>query len=305
VVKWGKNVMAESQSTQVGTFVEHQLDRLAAVIGNRLSADVIAIYGPIYPGADTRVRQAIEAHKGKRRPKLAVVLDTGGGIIEVVERMVNTIRYHYSEVVMIVPDRAMSAGTVFAMSGDAIMMDYYSCLGPIDPQVETSDGKLLPALSYLIQYKRLKETEAGKLTDAEVILLQKLDLAELHSFEEAQKLSDTLLQEWLAKYKFKEWKKTETRRLDVTEEMRKERALAIAKQLADCETWHSHGRPISMATLTHDLKLKIADFASDDIGLKGPVAEYHEFLRDYMGKNAAFHFVHAKGICLFYTWSAK
>jgi membrane-bound ClpP family serine protease len=294
--------MTEPQSTQVGIFVEHQLDQLAAVIGKKLSADVMAIYGPIYPGADTRVRQAIEAHKGKRRSKLAVVLDTGGGVIEVVERMVNTIRHHYpEEVVVIVPDRAMSAGTVFAMSGDAIMMDYYSCLGPIDPQVETGDGKLLPALSYLKQYDRLKEKEPGKLTDAEVILLQKLDLAELHSFEEARALSDTLLQEWLAKYKFKEWKKTETRGVEVTEEMRKERALAIAQQLADCEKWHSHGRPISMATLTNDLKLKIADFASDDIGLKGPVTEYHEFLKDYMAKIAAFHFVHAKGICLFYT----
>jgi len=138
--------VAEAQTTQVGVFVERQLDQLASAIEKKLAADVMAIYGPIYPGAETRVRQAIEAHRGKRKPKLAVVLDTVGGIIEVVERMVTTIRHHYDEVVMIVPDKAMSAGTVLAMSGDAIMMDYFACLGPIDPQVETKEGKFASSL---------------------------------------------------------------------------------------------------------------------------------------------------------------
>jgi hypothetical protein len=232
-----------------------------------------------------------------------VVLDTTGGIIEVVERVVNTIRRHYQEVVMIVPDKAMSAGTVFAMSGDAIMMDYFACLGPIDPQVETKDGRFVPALSYLIQYDRLKAKPAEDLTAAEMILLQKLDLAELHSFEEAKKLSDTLLREWLAKYKFKEWTKTQSHNMEVTEGMRKERALAIATKLADCELWHSHGRPISKDILENDLNLKIDDFGAD-VHLSRAIRDYHEFLNDYMIKIGAFHFVHTKGICLFLTWSA-
>jgi len=295
--------MAESQTTQVGAFVERQLDQLASTIEKRLSADVMAIFGPIYPGAEARVRQAIERHKGKRRPKLAVVLDTAGGIMEVVERMVNTIRHHYQEVVMIVPDKAMSAGTVFAMSGDTIMMDYFACLGPIDPQVEIEDGRFVPALSYLIQYERLKAKPAEELTAAEMVLLQKLDLAELHSFEEAKKLSDTLLREWLAQYKFKEWKRTESRKMEVTEDMRKERALKIATELANCELWHSHGRPISKDILENDLKLKIDDFGAD-VHLSRAIGDYHEFLNDYMAKIGAFHFVHTKGICLFLTWSA-
>jgi len=43
-------------------------------------------------------------------------------------------------------------------------------------------------------------------------LLQQLDLAELHSFEEARELSNSLLKEWLATYKFKDWTITETHR---------------------------------------------------------------------------------------------
>ena len=41
---------------------------------------------------------------------------------------------------VIVPDGAMSAGTIFALSADRIMMDYFSCLGPIDPQIEKDDN---------------------------------------------------------------------------------------------------------------------------------------------------------------------
>jgi hypothetical protein len=107
--------------------------------------------------------------------------------------MVNVIRHFYDEVVFIVPDVALSAGTVFVMSGDEILMDYYSCLGPIDPQVER-DGKLVPALSYLVQYDRLiDKATAGTLTNAEFAILNKHDLAELHQFEMARDLSISLL----------------------------------------------------------------------------------------------------------------
>jgi ClpP class serine protease len=48
---------------------------------------------------------------------------------------VTVIRKHYKTVNFVVPDYAMSAGTIFCMSGDKIFMDYASALGPIDPQV--------------------------------------------------------------------------------------------------------------------------------------------------------------------------
>jgi membrane-bound ClpP family serine protease len=283
--------------TRVNTFVERQLDELANAIEGKLNADVMAIVGPIYDGADDQVRQAIEARDDKRKA-LAVVLDTGGGVIEVVERMVRTIRYHYpKDVTMIIPGRAMSAGTVFAMSGDRIMMDYFSCLGPIDPQV-ARDDKLVPALSYLVQFERLKTISAqGALTPAEAILLQKLDLAELHSFEEAKELSHSLLKEWLATYKFKNWKCTETQQKPVTREMKEERALEIAAKLSDHQRWHSHGRSISMQVLQEDLNLKIEDFGGDK-DLSKQIKEYHQFLDDYMAKIGAYHFVHTKNVCL-------
>jgi ClpP class serine protease len=51
----------------------------------------------------------------------------------------------------------MSAGTVLVMCGDNIYMDYFSVLGPIDPQVKRrSKGNVyVPALGYLEKYNEL------------------------------------------------------------------------------------------------------------------------------------------------------
>jgi hypothetical protein len=160
------------------------------------------------------------------------------------------------------------------------------------------NDKLVPALSYLVQFERLKERAAsGEITTAEMVLLQQLDLAELHSFEEARELSNTLLKEWLAKYKFKDWKKTATRKLTVTPAMREQRALEIAQNLMNHQRWHSHGRPIPMEVLRRELNLKIDDFGAD-AELSRFIHEYREFLDDYMSKIGVFGVIHTFGVCL-------
>ena len=298
IMKPLRDIPMSPEPVRVDAVIEKQMDHLSAAISQILEADVIGIIAPIFPGLETIVRRALEENKiDKRSEKLAIVIDTNGGVIEIVDRMVQTIRHFYKEVVMIIPDKAMSAGTVFAMAGDSIMMDYSSCLGPIDPQI-MRNNKFVPALSYLVQYDRLMaKSSKGKLTTAEVILLQQLDLAELHSFEEAKALSISLLKTWLATYKFKDWKLTDSRKLPVTAKMRKDRAEQIAKKLINHEHWHSHSRPISMEVLRKDLNLKIDDFGSQPT-LSQAIRDYHQFLKDYMGKfNLAFA-VHAKGIFL-------
>lgn len=171
-------------------------------------------------------------------------------------------------------------------------MDYHSCLGPIDPQL-VRDGRLVPALSYLAQYKNLiQKSEQETLSTAELVLLAKLDLAELHQFQLAHDLSVDLLKRWLTSYKFKDWTKTESRGISVTQEMKEERASDIALQLSDQKRWLTHGRGIDMRTLREELRLKI-----DDMGgtpeLKKAVWDYFWFLRDHMINNHIESFVHA------------
>lgn len=266
---------------------------LLTKIENLLAADGLAIISPIQVGLENRVKVAIEAREGSKSKNLVVILDTPGGVVEVVERIVHVLRHHYREVSFIIPDRAMSAGTVLAMSGDDILMDYHSCLGPIDPQLER-DGRLVPALSYLSQFEALaKKSRTEPLSTAELVLLQKLDLAELHQFELARGLSIALLKRWLTRYKFKDWQCTEGRRVKVTPKMKEERASWIARKLNDHERWLTHGRGIDMQTLRNELKLKIRDFGQDP-ALEKAVWDYHWFLRDHMGRNGLVSFVHTR-----------
>ena len=176
--------------------------------------DVIAYVGQIHPVflqdflefVETLIEIKSENQLHKKR--LVLVLSTPGGVAEAVEKMVEIIRHHYEEVYFIVPNAAMSAGTIFCMSGDKIYMDYASSLGPIDPQVQTYDGRLVPALGYIDkvnEFIRKSQSKEG-LTDAELIMLKSLDLAMLSRYEQARELSISLLKMWLVKYKFKDWK---------------------------------------------------------------------------------------------------
>jgi membrane-bound ClpP family serine protease len=186
----------------------------------------------------------------------------------------------------------MSAGTVFAMSGDKIFMNHFSALGPIDPQVP-KEGKWIPALSYLAEYEALIEkSRLGQLTTAEFALLNKFDLGELHTFKQARDLSVELLEKWLSAYKFKDWTTTETRQTAVTTDMRRERAREVAKQLVDHQRWHSHARCISMKTLRDDLKIKIEDY-DGDVDLRQKIHRYFDVFRDYLAQKGIPSFVHS------------
>lgn len=148
---------SRSAHRSANVIVAEQLKRNAAELEKAMNAHVLTWWGPIQPPVDHFIRQAVEHRKkeGPQRTRLAMVLQTPGGYIETAERIANTLRKHYRWIAFIIPDLAMSAGTVLVMSGDEIWMNYFSRLGPIDPQVERSEGKkgLIPALGYLEKYK--------------------------------------------------------------------------------------------------------------------------------------------------------
>jgi hypothetical protein len=65
--------------------LEERLDHLVSAVERCLESDVMAIVGPIFPGLDDCVREAIENRKTSRRVRrasLAVMLETPGGVIE-------------------------------------------------------------------------------------------------------------------------------------------------------------------------------------------------------------------------------
>lgn len=121
----------------VSKVVRKQLNRGINGLQERLNSDVVFYSGSISDDMVPTFRQFIEIYTTPRRESktLSIILNTTGGSVEAVERMVAIVRHHYDYVYFVVPDYAMSAGTILCMSGDKIFMDYSSSLGPIDPQV--------------------------------------------------------------------------------------------------------------------------------------------------------------------------
>jgi len=281
-------------SRDANLIVEEQLDQLLGKVAEVFDGDALTWSGPLLYGVDSVLRRVIESRrKVDNSRNLVIVLTTLGGMVEVVQRMVETIRHHYDVVNFAIPDYAYSAGTVLAMSGDAIYMDYYSRLGPIDPQIERGD-RLVPALGYCQRYDDLiKDSKERSLTDAELtVLIGGFDQAELYEFEQARELSITLLRDWLVRYKFKDWNITEARQLPVTPKQKKQRARTIAKRLSNTARWHSHTAGISAQVLRDELKLKIDDLAGDK---KEAVEDYQSLLEDYTTKRSHFGVVHMRG----------
>ncbi len=245
------------------------LSNIRGQLEKHLQTDMLFVRSPIVPGLDDHIRKEIENLRGskvRRSQKLTVILETTGGSIEVTERIANVFRKHYQEVHYIIPGYAYSAGTVLVLSGDEIFMDYYSILGPIDPQIQGEDGTLIPGAGYLYMYDRLIEkSAANEITNAELLFLtKKFDPAVMYVIEQAQNHSLELIRHWLPQYKFKNWKKTKSKGLPVTPKMKRDRAAAIATALGDSGKWHSHGRGITMRELQgNDIKLLIEDFGAD------------------------------------------
>lgn len=261
---------------------------------DHFQADILAYCGNITDGIENEFLRIIEGLcDEKKREKIYIILTTTGGSAVAVERYVNILRNFYEEVNFIVPDYAYSAGTIFCMSGDNILMDFFSVLGPIDPQVPNKDGRWVPALGYLDKVNEFIEKSAqGTLTQAEFLLLKDLDLATLRSYEQTKNLTIDLLKRWLVKYKFKNWTQHSSGG-QVTEAEKQERAREIADMLSDSNRWKSHGRPINITILTEELRLRIDDY-SNNKERRDLIRNYYGLLSDYVKLHGIRIFVHTR-----------
>ena len=274
------------------------INQQAEALEDKLKSDVVFYHGSIYPQYFRHFRNFIEEveDQSKRTEQaISVVLRTGGGSAETTERMVGVLRQHYKTVNFVVPDVAMSAGTIFCMSGDKIYMDYASSLGPIDPQVPTPDtGDYVPALGYLDKIAEI--TSKGSLTPADVVLLKSIDLAKLALFEQARDLSVDLLKDWLVRYKFKDWKKHRTTNpgKNVTTAQKAERAEEIARELANHKRWRSHGRNLDVVKLA-ELRIEIDDYSKDP-DLRQAIRGYNDPLTGYVDRLQYPFYLHSRHV---------
>lgn len=195
--------------------------------------------------------------------KIDVFLATRGGSIHQVNRFVNCLRSRFEEVDFIIPSFCMSAGTLFALSGDRIWMTSRACLGPIDPQVPTKDGRYVPAQALLLLVRQLQIEGDQAIKNGRPVpwtavrLIDSLDKKELGDALTATDYSTMMATEFLKSFKFKNWSIRENSGQPVTHEYRELRAKEIADALASHVRWKAHGHALSRDVLWTEIKLKI------------------------------------------------
>jgi hypothetical protein len=210
--------------------------------------------------------------------KLDVLLETPGGSGETVEDIVRILRGKYSEVSMIIPGWAKSAGAIMAMSGDEILMEPASALGPIDAQM-TWQGKVFSADALLEGVEKIKKEveSSGILNKAYIPILQGLSPGELQEAENALNFAQELVTSWLATYKFKNWNVHASTGKPVTEEEKTARANEIAGILCDHQRWRTHARSIKLDDL-QNMRLQVTDYCKQP-DLADAIRRYYVLLQ--------------------------
>lgn len=192
-----------------------------------------------------------------------VVLVTPGGSAEQVDKFVTCLRSRFENVGFILPYMALSAGTIFCLSGDELIMDSRAYIGPIDPQVASRDGRYVPAQSINTLINEIQDRGEKALANgnnpnwSDIQILDGLDGKEIGNAINASKLSIELATDYLTNYKFKNWNKHSKTGKPVTQDDKIKRANKIAADLCDSSIWKTHSRGITRDMAYSKCRLEI------------------------------------------------
>jgi hypothetical protein len=173
---------------------------------------------------------------------LDVFLHSPGGTAEGAESIVKLLRGKFTDIRFIVPIAAKSAATMLALSGNAIVMDDTSELGPTDPQRQfrrtiggMSEVVVSPVMAIKETWERIAEesSDPAKLAKWYPIISQ-FGPSLLVECDLALNLSRSLVASWLEKWMF-------AARADPHGDAEK-----LADYLADHAQFGSHARAVTI-----------------------------------------------------------
>lgn len=192
--------------------------------------------------------------------KIDVYLETPGGSGESAEEIARFLHNKFEEVNFVVAGEAKSAGTILALSGDNILMTETGSLGPIDAQIKIGRS-VVSAYDYKnwIDEKRNEAQKYNRLNPLDAIIVSQISPGEIKKVINALEFAKDLVIDWLVTYKFKNWTKTETRNVEVTDEIKKERATEVANELTNQTKLRTHGRSLKIDDLRKWLKIEKID----------------------------------------------
>jgi len=188
-------------------------------------------------------------HGLDREDGLDLVLHTPGGGIAPTESLVDYLRGMFgNNIRAIVPQLAMSAGTMIALACREVVMGKHSSLGPIDPQMMG-----LPAHGVIEEFQRAAHEIAA---DQSTIPLWQPIIAKYNptlvgECQKAINWSENMVRKWLETGMFAD------------DDDRADKAERIIKDLGDHSLTLSHDRHISLDS-ADQMGLKVAALEDDD-----------------------------------------
>lgn len=171
-----------------------------------------------------------------------ILLHSPGGSAEATESIVELLRARFADIRFIIPNVAKSAATMMAMSGNQLLMDECSELGPTDPQmIIIRDGQTIvaPAQAIKDQFGVAQQevnNDPNKLP-AWVPILREYGPALLAQCDNHLALSRELVSKWLKCYMFAHDPQADLK------------ALRVAEYLADHNKFYSHARRVGINDL--------------------------------------------------------
>jgi hypothetical protein len=164
---------------------------------------------------------------------LTLILHTPGGVTNAAETIVAYLRSKFTDIEVIVPTYAMSAGTMISLAANRLVMGRQSQLGPIDPQFLLGP-RAISARAIVDQFEEAKKEILQNPTTAHVWfpILQSIGPALLQEARNALEYGERMVASWLEQYMFAGKNDAETL------------ARKAASHFNDAATHKSHGRRI-------------------------------------------------------------
>lgn len=214
-------------------------------------------------------------YKLDRSKGLDLVLHTPGGDVAATESLVDYLRTMFgTDIRAIIPQLAMSAGTMMALATKTVLMGKHSSLGPIDPQ---TNG--IAAHSVVDEFKRAKD-EISK--DPSTIALWQPIIAKypptfVGECENAIKWADSIVRDWLKTGMFKDREDPESA------------AQSVLDELGSHAKTYSHARHIS-AKRASQLGIEVT-MLEDDSELQEAVLSVHHAYIQTLTETPAFKII--------------
>lgn len=206
---------------------------------------------------------------------LDLILHTPGGNMAATEAIVNYLHLVFGEDIRaIIPQIAMSAGTMMACACKEIVMGQHSSLGPIDPQFGG-----VPASGVIEEFKKAQE-EVKK--DPSSALLWRSIISKYHptfigECEKAMEWAEDIVGEWLRGHMFLGKSDCETL------------AEGVVTRLSDHDRHKNHSRHINIQQC-EEMHLEIKSF-EDEIELKELVMTIHQIYMYTFSQTAALKII--------------